>query len=136
MHLELFPLQHPPVHRVRHPLGLEHMQRLECLAQLEARVVHHDLLGQVIVRLHGWGKGAALVGCFVRFGRACGLRLAGSGVGRWEVDREDLARVRVDDGDKVARVGVEVVVWSETNENETLLQPAAREALVCAYAPA
>jgi hypothetical protein len=64
------------------------------------------------------------------------LRLAGSGVGRWEVDREDLARVRVDDGDKVARVGVEVVIWSETNENETLLQPAAREALVCAYAPA
>ena len=64
------------------------------------------------------------------------MRLAGSGVGRWEVDREDLARVRVDDGDKVARVGVEVVIWSETNKDETLLKPATWEALVRAYAPA
>lgn len=52
------------------------------------------------------------------------------------VDREDLTRVRVKDGDEVARVRVQVVTGAAAREDEALLQAAAGEALVDGDAPA
>lgn len=39
------------------------------------------------------------------------------------------------DGDKLARVGVEVVVWSQTGKDKALLESSAGESLVDGNAP-
>lgn len=52
------------------------------------------------------------------------------------VDREDLAGVRVEDGDEVTGVSVEIVAGAGAGKDEALLQAATGEALVDGNAPA
>jgi hypothetical protein len=86
------------------------VERLERIAGLETRLINRDLFRKVIMRSHGrWERCSFLAG-LVRF-RGAGRELfARRHIHGWIIDSENFPSVRVDNGDEVAGVGVEIVV--------------------------
>lgn len=152
MHLPLLPLDLVAVHLEADALGLDDVQGLQVIAQLELlafllQVLRDEVWQEVVAakrRRDARATGGHL-GVLVEGGRrgvrgrrdvgvdTCSAERAGAlgglGVDRREVDVNDLLGDRVDDGHKVKRVGVEVLVRAEAGEQQGLL-----DALLCGEA--
>jgi hypothetical protein len=131
----VLPFQNPSLHSVAHPFGLDHMQRLERISKLEVGIVNHDLFGKVIMGCHGRGKWCSFIAGLIRLRRTRWESLAWSGICWWIIDSEDFTSVRIENGDKIARVCVEVIIRTESGKDETLLQSSTRKSLVVSDTP-
>jgi hypothetical protein len=131
----VLPLQNPPFHGVTDTFGLNDVKRLEGISELEIWLVNRELLREVVVRSHRrceWSSFLAGLVCLCRTGRES---LAGTRVHRRVVDRKYFTCMRVDDWNEIARVGVQVVVGSQTGKDETLLQSTTRESFIGSNTP-
>jgi hypothetical protein len=131
----VLPFQDPSLHGVAHSLGLDHMQRLERISKLEIGLVNHDLFRKVIMGRHGRCKWCSFFAGLIRLRRTRRKSLAWSGICWWIIDSEDFTSVRIENGHKVARVCVEVIIRTESGKDETLLQSSTRKSLVVSNTP-